>query len=171
MKKSIKSIKILLIAIVLLLSSGCVKMNATVEIKKDKSLNFNMVYAVKEELLEDRELVSSEDKKQMEKNGYTVKDYKKDGMSGVEISFHYANIDKVSSTEDTKFELNSITDGEKNTKMFKVEKGFFKNVYTLTSEFNSDLDGIGDTDTDYRYGDDEDSDDYLYDEYDNDEDD
>ena len=46
MKKNFKTFKLLLIALMLILSSGCVKYNVTMDIKKDKSMDFNIIYAI-----------------------------------------------------------------------------------------------------------------------------
>ena len=66
MRKSRKTIKIFLIAIILLFSSGCVKFNANMEIKKDKSMDFNIIYAIDKNFLDGEKIIDDDEKKELE---------------------------------------------------------------------------------------------------------
>lgn len=138
MRKSRKTIKIFLIAIILLFSSGCVKFNANMEIKKDKSMDFNIIYAIDKNFLDGEKIIDDDEKKELEDAGCIVKDYSEDNMEGVSILYKVANIDSISTNkENVKFDLSAITDKNKDTKLFKIKKGIFKNTYEVKLEVNS----------------------------------
>lgn len=168
MKKNFKTFKLLLIALMLLLSSGCVKYNVTMDIKKDKSMDFNMIVAVDESMAESDEMNITETKDEVKNQYCSASDYSESNMKGINVSCKFPNIDELSSestVDDADFE--SVIDGE-NSKLFTVKKGFFKNTYTFkldSSSSSSDLLGEEDDDNsyDYREEDDYDFDDYDYD--------
>lgn len=168
MKKSRKTIKIFLIAIILLFSSGCVKFNANMEIKKDKSMDFNIIYAIDKNFLDGEKIIDDDEKKELEDAGCIVKDYSEDNMEGVSILYKVANIDSISTNkENVKFDLSAITDKNKDTKLFKIKKGIFKNTYEVKLEVNSSdalnsEEEFTNTDTDINDTD-TDEDDYDYD--------
>ncbi len=138
MRKSRKTIKIFLIAIILLFSSGCVKFNANMEIKKDKSMDFNIIYAIDKNFLDGEKIIDDDEKRELEEAGCIVKDYSEDNMEGVSILYKVANIDSISTNkENVKFDLSAITDKNKDTKLFKIKKGIFKNTYEVKLEVNS----------------------------------
>ncbi len=119
--------------------SGCVKYNGSMDIKKDKSMQFDTIYAVNESMLEGEELLDEEQKKSIEKQGYTITDYSQDNMKGVTLNKNIKNIDDVSSKENVVFNLSSMFDEkEQSNTIFKVEKGFFKNTYTAEFILDSD---------------------------------
>lgn len=138
MRKSRKTIKIFLIVIILLFSSGCVKFNANMEIKKDKSMDFNIIYAIDKNFLDGEKIIDDDEKKELEDAGCIVKDYSEDNMEGVSILYKVVNIDSISTNkENVKFDLSAITDKNKDTKLFKIKKGIFKNTYEVKLEVNS----------------------------------
>ena len=99
MKKNIK-LTILLILLGISLT-GCVKFNSTMEIKKDKSINYTVIYAFDKAFFGNQEVVSSEDKEELEKKGFTVTNYVDSNMNGFKISKKIKNIDLVSSVNNT----------------------------------------------------------------------
>ncbi len=141
MKKNIK-LTILLILLGISLT-GCVKFNSTMEIKKDKSINYTVIYAFDKAFFGNQEVVSSEDKEELEKKGFTVTNYVDSNMNGFKISKKIKNIDLVSSVNNTTYDLSGLLDTSKSeSKIFKVKKGFLKNTYTANFKFtssNSDL--------------------------------
>lgn len=156
-----KKIKYLLLVSVLTLLTGCVKFNATMDIKKDKSMDFSIIYAFDTSLFGSQDLLDDSDKKELESQGFIVEDYNQNNMKGFTIKKSISNIDDVSSTSDTNYDisglLNNSTD---NNYFFKVKKGILKNTYTAKFKFDaeeSDLNTDESTDTSSGVTDDSDS--------------
>ena len=178
MKKDFKTFKLLLIALMLMLSSGCVKYNVTMDIKKDKSMDFNMIAAFDESLAENGEMNITEAKDEVKNQYCSVSDYNESNMKGINVSCKFPNIDELSSETTVKeADFESIMD-DKDSKLFTFKKGFFKNTYTFKLDSSSSSDLLGDEEDedsyDYREEDDYDSDygnyDSDYDDYDYDSD-
>ena len=176
MKKNFKTFKLLLIAVMLMLSTGCVKYNMTMDIKKDKSMDFSMIVAVDESMNTDGDDSDISSLKDEVKNKYcSVSDYNESNMVGASILCKFPNIDDLSSEgaiEEVDVEK-ILTD--ENVKLFQVKKGFFKNIYTLKIDSSSSSDDLMSGDDSYRLDDDyDDDDDYDYDDddyyYDDDDD-
>ena len=173
MKKNFKTFKLLLIALMLMLSSGCVKYNVTMDIKKDKSMDFNMIAAFDESLAENGEMNINEAKDEVKNKYCSVSDYNESNMKGINVSCKFPNIDELSSETTVKeADFESIMD-DKDSKLFTLKKGFFKNTYTfkLDSSSSSDLLGDKEDDDSYDYREEDDYDyDSDYDDYDYDSD-
>lgn len=132
-----KKLKYLFLACCLsFLLTGCVKYNANMEIKEDKSMEFSIVYAVDSSMFGNQKALQSTDIKKLEDQGFKVKDYKDGKMVGFTITKTIKNIDDVSSTEDIEYSLSGILQ-DSNEKLFKVKKGFFKNKYTAKFDFST----------------------------------
>lgn len=133
-----KKIKYLLLVSVLTLLTGCVKFNATMDIKKDKSMDFSIIYAFDTSLYGSQDLLEDSDKKELESQGFIVEDYNQNNMKGFTIKKSISNIDDVSSTSDTNYDmsglLNNSTD---NNYFFKVKKGILKNTYIAKFKFDA----------------------------------
>lgn len=156
-----KKIKYLLLVSVLTLLTGCVKFNATIDIKKDKSMDFSIIYAFDTSLFGSQDLLEDSDKKELESQGFIVEDYNQNNMKGFTLKKNISNIDDVSSTSDTNYDmsglLNNSTD---NNYFFKVKKGILKNTYIAKFKFDakeSDLNTDESTDTSSGVTDDSDS--------------
>ena len=132
MKKSLYILTIFIVAICL---SGCVKYNANMEIKKDKSMDFSIVYAMDTQYFGDQEVLTEENRKELEEEGFKVTDYQEDTMKGFTLTKSIKNIDELSTTENTDYSLSNI---EEDKEMFKVEKGFFKNKYIANFKFDTE---------------------------------
>ena len=141
MKRSVKILKVLLVAIMAFTLSGCVKFNQTMEIKKDGTMNYNLIYAVNKSLLQGQDNIFEEDDiKELKEKGFTVTDYEDDEMKGVTISRNGILVDSISSDDkNAVYELTSVvSDDEKdNSKLFYVKKGFLKNTYVANFKFDS----------------------------------
>lgn len=120
-----KKIKYLIICLIIIGCSGCVKYNIKMGINPDKSMDLKIVYAVEKTL--GSKTIDNKEIKQLEKNGYTIKKYNKDSYIGYTISKKIKNIDEISTISDNVAELN-ITNETKY--MFKNKKGLYKNEYT-----------------------------------------
>ena len=136
MKKNIKLTALLTLLVISL--TGCVKFNSTMEIKKDKSMDYKIIYAFDKSLFGDQEILTSYDKKELENKGFTVSNYVDGNMKGFKVSKNIKNIDDVSSTNDATYDLSGLLDSNKSeSKVFKVKKGFLKNTYTASFKFDS----------------------------------
>lgn len=134
MKKSLYILTIFIVAICL---SGCVKYNANMEIKKDKSMDFSIIYAMDTQYFGDQEVLTEENRKELEEEGFKVTDYQEDTMKGFTLTKSIKNIDELSTTENTNYSLSNIEE-DKDKEMFKVEKGFFKNKYIANFKFDTE---------------------------------
>lgn len=137
--KKIRTLVALLI--VTLLLSGCVKYNANMEIKKDKSMDFSITYALDTSFFGETESIPEEDIKKFEEKGYKIKEYSEGTMKGYTLTYSIKNIDDISSTEDIDFSLSGIQKNNSN-KMFKVKKGLLKNKYTAKFSFDTSESGL-----------------------------
>ena len=136
MKKNIKLTTLLILLVISL--TGCVKFNSTMEIKKDKSIDYTVIYAFDKSLFGDQEILTSDDKKELENKEFTVSNYVDGNMNGLKLSKNIKNIDDVSSTNDATYDLSGLLDSNKSeSKVFKVKKGFLKNTYTASFKFDS----------------------------------
>lgn len=136
MKKNIKLTALLILLVISL--TGCVKFNSTMEIKKDKSMDYKIIYAFDKSLFGDQEILTNDDKKELENKGFTVSNYVDGNMKGFKVSKNIRNIDDVSSTNDATYDLSGLLDSNKSeSKVFKVKKGFLKNTYTASFKFDS----------------------------------
>ena len=136
MNKNIKLTALLTLLVISL--TGCVKFNSTMEIKKDKSMDYKIIYAFDKSLFGDQEILTSNDKKELENKGFTVSNYVDGNMKGFKVSKNIKNIDDVSSTNDATYDLSGLLDSNKSeSKVFKVKKGFLKNTYTASFKFDS----------------------------------
>lgn len=136
MKKNIKFTALLTLLVISL--TGCVKFNSTMEIKKDKSMDYKIIYAFDKSLFGDQEILTNDDKKELENKGFTVSNYVDGNMKGFKVSKNIKNIDDVSSTNDATYDLSGLLDSNKSeSKVFKVKKGFLKNTYTASFKFDS----------------------------------
>lgn len=150
--------KVLIIILSALLVTGCVQVNGTIEIKKDKSMDLVMIEAINSSLAGDQDIMEAEDKSELEKSGYKVEEYTNGSNKGYKISKHYDNIDDISSVDEKEVDLSSNED----QMHFTVKKGFLKNTYKAKIKFDikNDIDEAiknGDTsldDSNYDEGED-----------------
>ena len=154
MKKNIKLTALLILLVISL--TGCVKFNSTMEIKKDKSMDYTVIYAFDKSLFGDQEILTNDDKKELENKGFTVSNYVDGNMQGFKVSKNIKNIDEVSSVNDATYDLSGLLDSNKSeSKVFKFKKGFLKNTYTASFKFDSSDSDLNDsTNNDTTTGDD-----------------
>lgn len=127
-----KKIKYLIVALFLILLTGCSSYDMSMSINKNKSMNLsiNIVSTSKEEI---SKYVDSL-KEKYESNDFKVEEFTRDNNYGIRITKHYDNIDNNSFAERTdKFDLlylyNNDYDKSIETKIFNVDKGFASNRY------------------------------------------
>ena len=133
------SIKLLALAFVMLLFTGCVKSNVTMKINSDKSMDYTMTIGMSKEIQELAKsngseeqadvssMFSDENKKKAEENGYSVKEFDDGKFNGYTITKHFNNIDELSGDKDYDIAINLTNDSD--VKIFKMEKGFLSNTY------------------------------------------
>ena len=144
MKKNIKLTTLLILLVISL--TGCVKFNSTMEIKKDKSMDYTVIYAFDKSLFGDQEILTNDDKKELENKGFTVSNYVDGNMQGFKVSKNIKNIDEVSSVNDATYDLSGLLDSNKSeSKVFKFKKGFLKNTYTASFKFDSSDSDLNDS--------------------------
>ena len=160
MKKVLNTVKILAIALILLVSTGCVKYNTTMEIKSNKSMTLTTIYAVESSVLESQgmtELMTDDQKKQLTDKGYKVEEYSEGTMVGYKLSISVPSIDFVSAEGNVEYDLSTVLqdDSTETPKIFGVEKGLLKNKYVArltfaASDVTGDMGDItgGDADVD-----------------------
>ncbi|MDE6284944.1 MAG: hypothetical protein K2M17_04290, partial [Bacilli bacterium] len=169
-----KVFRVLILVILTISLTGCVKINVSMDIKKDKSMDFAMIMALDSSYFDDSQMndmsISKEDLEEYKKRGFSVENYTDGSMKGYRLYKHIKNIDEVSSTEDVVFDLENQ---DADSPMFKVEKGLFKNKYIAVfaemdaSNLSSSIDNNknfgdeSDDDYDFNYGDYDDRD-YNY---------
>ncbi len=135
MKK--KVLNCLLFIFVAFSLTGCVKYNASMDISKDKSMDFSIIYAVDTSIFGDVSILDDEDKSRLNQNGFNIVDYADGNMKGFTISKSINNIDSFSVDSDVNYSLSDIIDNSSNN-IFYVKKGFLKNVYTAKFSFDAD---------------------------------
>ncbi len=172
-----RKVKLFIVALMLMLTAGCVKINISMDIKKDKSMNYSILYAMDESYAgsEGYELQDENSVKEEIKNkNCSVESYNESNMLGYKVTCKVPNIDELSSEKELdESDLESILSNEK-SKVFTIKKGFFKNTYSaklksdsLDSSESNYREEYSDDDYDFDYdtGTDDD-DDYDYDDYD-----
>lgn len=135
----------LILVMMSLLLSGCVKFNANMEIKKDKSMNYSIIYAFDKSMFGEEELLDSDDQDKMKEMGFEISEYSQDNWRGFNLTKEIKNIDEVSSNSDEViYSLSDLLEESnmENNNIFKVKKGFLKNVYTAKIKFNSSDSGL-----------------------------
>ena len=162
MKKRI--MYIISLGMILVCLTGCVKFNANMEIKKDKSMSFSIIYAFDKSLFGDAELLSSEDKKEMEDNGFSVNNYEEGNFKGFTLTKNVQNIDAISTDKDVTYSLSGMLDEKDESYLFKVKKGFLKNTYTANFSFDPADSSLNDNNQNSNNNDNDDMDfDWNYD--------
>ena len=146
-----KRIKFLFVlAAVMFMMTGCMRYNASMEIKNDKSMDFKIIYAMDLSSFNSlgdlsdgsssttTEVMKPEEKAEFEKHGYKVNEYKDGNYDGYELVYSVKNIDDVSKNEDFELNLSDMaSDKEDKNHFFTVKKGFLKNTYKAVYKFDA----------------------------------
>ena len=132
----------LILGMIMCSLTGCVKFNANMEIKKDKTMDFSIIYAFDSSILGDQDLFDADTKKEMENKGFDIQDYKDENMKGVTLSKKIKNIDTISTNEDVEYSISNLLEENNDTNVFKVKKGLLKNKYTAKLSFDAQDSGL-----------------------------
>lgn len=126
-----KWFKIMTLALVIVLVTGCVDFNAEMEIKKDKSMKLT-ISEYFDGQKSDLPYFSDADIKKYKDAGFTVSTNVMDEKEGHVLVKEVSNIDDVSSTE----QINSINASkallDTDKPIFTIKKGVFRNKYYAT---------------------------------------
>jgi hypothetical protein len=139
-----KKVKYLLLLVLFaLITTGCVKFNATMDIKKDKSMEFSVIYAFDKSLMGEDNALKEEDMAEPKKCGFEVSKYSEGNYEGFKLVRKITNIDEVSTEEDVTYDLSGMMDeGVCGGKIFKVTKTEEKNTYVAKLKFDSSSNGM-----------------------------
>ena len=134
-----KKLKYLLfVCVFAIITTGCVKFNANMDIKANKSMEFSILYAFDKSMMGEDNLLKEEDMEEVKKQGFTVEKYSEGNYEGFKVSKKIANIDEVSSEEDVIYDLSGMMEEKEGNKyIFKVVKGADKNTYIAKLKFDS----------------------------------
>lgn len=148
-----KSVKLLALAFVMLLFSGCMKARTDITVNSNGSIDYTYTVAMSTKVQESMKgygnssdddstgtssnaTLTEEQKEEAKKHGFDIQDYDKDGFKGYTVTKHFNSIDEVS-TEDDITSTTALSQ-EDNIKMFTVKKGFLKNKYIAKVTFDSE---------------------------------
>ena len=143
-----KKIKYLLLLCVFAMTlTGCVKFNANMDIKKDKSMDFSIIYAFDKTVFGEDNKLKEEDFAEVKKQGFTITKYSEGNYEGFTLTKKIANIDEVSTESDTVYDLSGMMSENADSKyIFKVVKASDKNTYTAKIKFNANDSGLNSDD-------------------------
>lgn len=143
-----KKIKyLLLLCLFTIILTGCVKFNANMDIKKDKSMDFSIIYAFDKTVFGESNTLKEEDFAEVKKQGFTVTKYSEGNYEGFTLTKKIANIDEVSTESDTVYDLSGMmSENASNNYIFKVLKADDKNTYTAKIKFNANDSGLNSSD-------------------------
>ncbi len=146
--KKIKYFLMLIIGSMLL--TGCIKFNATMDIKNDKSMDFSVIYAFDKTVFGEDMSLKEEDMEDVKKQGFTVTKYSEGNFEGFTISKKINNIDEVSTENDAEYDLTGLMEENENNKyIFKVVKGTDKNTYYAKLKFDSKESGLNNSENSF----------------------
>ena len=129
---------LMLLLIVPLFLSGCVKFNANMKINNDRSIDYSIIYAFQKSLVGDGNVVDDDQKREIEKQGFNLSEYNDETYKGVIISKKINNLDDESTDKDVEYSLSELAKESTDKKyMFKVTKGFLKNKYSAKFTFST----------------------------------
>ena len=148
-----KKIKLLVIFMIILSFTGCVKYDHKMVIKSDRSMDYSIIYGISKDFAEGGTMTENEDVlKRAKEKGFDIKDYKDDKYIGSILTVKVPNIDELSNLTGSTFSLNqffsedndeSFIDAENKPIMFKRKAGIFIDEYSaiFTFDYKEELNG------------------------------
>ena len=137
-----KYLRIMIVVVSIFLLTGCMKVEFSMGINKDGSMNFQIIEAFDKSMMDGSDFTSEQSNfKDLEKQGFYIQEYTEDEMKGYKITKYFDDIN-VYSIENESFvgDLNEFLE-EGEGSLFTVTKGFFKNKYSAKLSVSSgDLD-------------------------------
>ena len=126
-----KHLKLLSIVLIIILCSGCVKYEGKMSINKYKKMDLAITYATSEK----DDTITRATKDILIRNGYDISPYKDGDYEGIIVNYQIDNIDKISTTKKSDYNLVNMDEVSPNG-MFTIQKGFFKNKYSSNIMYN-----------------------------------
>ena len=148
-----KKNKLLVIFMIILSFTGCVKYDHKMVIKSDRSMDYSIIYGISKDFAEGGTMTENEDVlKRAKEKGFDIKDYKDDKYIGSILTVKVPNIDELSNLTGSTFSLNqffsedndeSFIDAENKPIMFKRKAGIFIDEYSaiFTFDYKEELNG------------------------------
>ena len=128
-----RSLKLLIIFILVCSLTGCMKLNYSMSINKDKSMDLEIIMVVDKSMGESGDMDFTDlDIDELAKKGFLVGAYNEGSLKGSKIFKSYKNIDDISTSNNNQLvvDLGEFLNGEDATnELFIVKKGFLKNTY------------------------------------------
>lgn len=146
-----KLLRMCIMFAVIFMVTGCVKVEFSMGIHNDKSMDLKIVEAVDQALMEgdDSEFDTSSIFK-AEDVGFLVREYTDGSLKGYQFTKSFNNIDALSTVESNYVSDLNLLFEESNVILFTIKKGFLKNYYVamfdisssdLENNFDSDMNG------------------------------
>lgn len=136
-----RTFKLFMFLLLIVFFTGCSKFSSDMEVKKDNSMTFSILYSYSEDS-DPAGIVTDENRTKLLNQGFTIEDYSDGNNKGVKITKTIDNIEDVSEENKlVRFNLFSLLEGDENLKLFKVQKSFLWDVYTARF-YISNKDGI-----------------------------
>ena len=153
-----KKIKLLVIFMIILSFTGCIKYDHKMVIKSDRSMDYSIIYGIAKDFAEGGTMNVDEDGlKRAKEKGFDIKDYKDENYIGSVLTVKVPDINELSNLTGSTFSINqffsedndeSFLDAENKPIMFKRKSGIFIDEYSavFTFDYNQELNG-GSTDS------------------------
>lgn len=127
--------------------TGCINTKTRMVINDDKEMDFSINFTVSSQMISalnldlEKELPIAK----LKNDNFKVEPIKSESGEGFVVTKKYSSIDDVSTTDDFKLNLTDIINGTfDDSKLFKVNKGFFKNTYTINYILETDINNYTD---------------------------
>lgn len=133
MKKLGNYFKLLVVVMAMVLLTGCVKYDMTMDITKD-DVKVGLIYAMQSSYVDDGDF--DDMKEEAKKNGYTVEDYKDDDYIGIKMTKSLGDLKSVSKGNGDEISITELFEEDSKldtSKLFKLENG----VYTANFIFDA----------------------------------
>ncbi len=146
-----KRLKLFLLMLVIIITSGCARINYNMSISLFKKMDISLLYSFDKELLKEENLLEKYtdviDKDKLEILGYTVTDYNEDGYKGFRANLKVNSIDNVSKEDEVDINIiDTLQIAKEKIYYFQVKKSFFKNTYRATYRINDYNNNDGNSD-------------------------
>lgn len=133
-----KLLKIGVILVTIFMITGCVKMEVSMGINKDKSMDLEIIEAFDKSLMEGNESdFDTSSFKDAENQGFLVREYSDGDMQGYTLTRKFENIDNLSTEENDYVSDFSLILEKSDVSLFSIKKGFLKNTYTAKLKFSN----------------------------------
>lgn len=150
MKKLSKGFKLMVIACTMILLTGCVKYDMTMNITKE-DVKVGLIYAMQSSYVTDSTMFD-ETKKEAKEKGYTVEDYKDDDYTGIKMYKSLGSLDSLSKGKGDAISITDLFSDETNkldkTKLFKLENGVYKANFVFDATDEDSLAGSSNSNDD-----------------------